>query len=236
MPPEAGLRGMIEMTGYAPVDLELEEKLGKLMEMMLATTQFGEIMLGKLVGVALLTLTAMAPYILLALGAVIAVLTLAPPEIVEGVRQAITLKMVVFFPVFLILGYVLYGSLFIALGSLSESMQDAQTLTVPIMIVLTACVLVVPAGLDNPNAPLVVFASWFPLSAPFAAIVRVPADPSWLSLIGSALLMLVTTVLISWLASRIFRHGVLSGSGMKGVGQWFRRTILRQKDPQITSS
>jgi len=114
----------------------LEEKLGKLMEMMLATTQFGEIMLGKLVGVALLTLTAMAPYILLAIGALVAVLTLAPPEIVEGVRQAVTLKMLIFFPVFLILGYVLYGSLFIALGSLSESMQDAQTLTVPIMIVL----------------------------------------------------------------------------------------------------
>gem|GEM_PF-5879616 len=93
-----------------------------------------------------------------------------------------------------------------------------------------------PAGLDNPNAPLVVFASWFPLSAPFAAIVRVPADPSWLTLIGSALLMLLTTVLISWFASRVFRHGVLSGSGMKSLGLWFRRTILRQKDPQTASS
>jgi ABC-2 type transport system permease protein len=208
----------------------LEEKLGKLMEMMLATTQFGEIMLGKLVGVAMLTITAMAPYILLAVAGIIAVMTLGPPEVVEGVRQAVTLKMLIFFPVFLILGYVLYGSLFIALGSLSESMQDAQTLTVPIMIVLTVCVLVVPAGLDNPNAPLVVFASWFPLSAPFAAIVRVPADPSWLTLIGSALLMLVTTILISWLASRIFRHGILSGSGVKPLGAWFRRTVLRQKD------
>ena len=206
----------------------LEEKLGKLMEMMLATTQFAEIMLGKLLGVALLTLTAMAPYILLVIGGTIAVMTLGPPEMVEGIREAVTLKMIIFFPVFLLLGYVLYGSLFIALGSLSESMQDAQTLTVPIMIILTACVLVVPAGFSDPNAPLVVFASWFPLSAPFAAIVRLPSDPSWLTLIGSAMVMLASTMLIAWLASRVFRHGILSGSGVKSLGVWFRRAVLRR--------
>ena len=195
----------------------LEEKLGKLMEMMLATTRFVEIMLGKLLGVALLTVTAMAPYILLLLVVLLAVLTHGEPETVAGVREAISLKMVIFFPLYLLLGYVFYGCLFIALGSLSESMQDAQTLTLPIMIVLTACVLVVPAGLADPNSTLVTFASWFPLSAPFASIVRLPADPSWWSLIGSALLMAASTVGVAWLATLVFRQGVLSGGGAKAI-------------------
>ena len=195
----------------------LEEKLGKLLEMVLATTQFAEIMLGKLLGVALLTLTAMAPYILLGLAVLVAALTFGEPETVEGIRSAFSLKMAVFFPLFLLLGYVFYGSLFIALGSLAESMQDAQTLTVPVMIALTACVLVVPAGLTDAEAPLVVLASWIPFSAPFAAIIRLPADPSWLTLFGIALLLLLSTAFVAWIATRAFRHGVLSGAGLKGV-------------------
>ena len=71
-------------------------------------------------------------------------------------------------------------------------------------------------------------ASWFPISAPFAAIVRLPSDPSWLTLIGSALLMLLSTAAVAWLATRVFRHGILSGSGLKSFGTWFRRTVLRQ--------
>jgi len=207
----------------------LEEKLGKLMEMMLASTQFVEIMFGKLLGVALLTLTSLAPYIILVGFGAAAAISMGDPEVIAGIRQAITPKMLVFFPVFLILGYVFYGAFFIALGSLSESMQDAQTLTIPILLVLTACVLVVPAGLADPNAPLVVFASWFPFSAPFAAIIRIPADASWAMLTGSALLLFVSTIGVTWVATQIFKHGVLSGAGLKPLGAWFRRVVLRQK-------
>ena len=208
----------------------LEEKLGKLLEMTLATAQFAEIMMGKLLGIALLTLTAMAPYLLLGALGLLAVMVGGPPDVADGLRAAISVKMMVFFPVFLLLGYIFYGSLFIALGSLSESMQDAQTITVPVLIVLTACVLVVPMGLSDPNAPAVVFASWFPLSAPFAAIVRLPADPSWNVLLAITGIMVASTLAVAWLATRVFRHGVLSGAGLKGVGAWVRRSVLRQAD------
>ena len=199
----------------------LEEKLGKLMETMLATTRFVEIMLGKLLGVALLTVTAMAPYIILLVTLLVVALTYGDPEVVAGIRDAVSLKMLIFFPVFLVLGYTFYGCLFIALGSFAESMQDAQTLTIPILLVLTACVLVVPAGLSDPNAPLVVIASWVPLSAPFAAIIRLPADPGWGMLMGSALLMALATVLVAWLATIVFRQGVLSGGGLRSLWRSF---------------
>ena len=207
----------------------LEEKMGKLLEMLLASTQFAEIMLGKLLGVAMLTLTALAPYILLIGFAGFTALTHADPDIVSAARAAFSAKMLVFFPIFLLLGYVFYGSLFIALGSLSESMQDAQTLTVPIMIILTVCLLVVPFGINDPEAPIVQVASWVPVSAPFAAIVGVAADPPWVKLIAQALFMLASTAFVSWLAARVFRAGVLSSAGTKAAGAWLSRTLLRRK-------
>lgn len=208
----------------------LEEKLNKLLEMMLATTNFGEIILGKLIGVAALTLTAMLPYILLGIGGVVAVVLFGPADVSGPIREAFTWKMMVFFPLFLVLGYIFYGCLFIAMGALAESMQDAQTITTPIVMVLTLCVLVVPLGWGSPDSPLLVFASWFPLSAPFAAISRLPSDPPAWELFLSAGFLALLSIGVIMLASRVFRYGVLSGAGVKGISNWFKRTVLRRKD------
>ena len=209
----------------------LEEKLNKLLEMMLASTRFGEIILGKLIGVAALTLTAMLPYIVLGIGAVVLMIFMGPADVSTALKAAFTWKMMVFFPVFLILGYIFYGSLFIAMGALAESMQDAQTITTPIVMVLTLCVLVVPLGLNSPDSPLLVFASWFPLSAPFAAISRLPSDPPLWELVLSASFLALLSIGVVVLAGRIFRYGVLSGAGIKGFSAWFKRVILRKKSP-----
>ncbi len=204
----------------------LEEKLNKLLEMMLSTTRLSEIMIGKLIGVAALTITAMLPYIVLMLAG--AVFFLASP-VGAAVLQAITPKLIFFFILFLALGYLFYGALFIAMGSLAESMQDAQTLTTPIMLVLSACVMVIPLSLNSPDSPLLTFATWFPLSAPFAAIARLHLDPPWWELLLSASFLFLMSLLVIWIAGRIFRYGILSGAGVKGVSDWFKRAVLRRK-------
>jgi len=206
----------------------LEEKLNKLLEMMLASTRFSEIMMGKLLGVAALTVTALAPYILVGIGTVISLIFFGDPEVSAGLTQAFTLKMMIFFFIFLVLGYVFYGAFFIALGALAESMQDAQTLTTPIMLVLTACLMVVPISLESPDSPIITFASWFPLSAPFAAIIRLPSDPPLWELCLSAFFLFLCAMGVVWIAGRVFRYGVLSGSGVKGIKPWFMRTVLRR--------
>jgi len=229
------LSGILWLTvfsgAYMLLTSMLEEKLNKLMEMMLASTRFSEIIAGKLLGVAALTITAMLPYILIGLAGIVGVVAfgLGGPEMSAAIAKTFTLKMIVFFFIFLILGYVFYGAFFIALGALAESMQDAQTLTTPIMLVLTACILVVPIGINSPDSPILVFASWFPLSAPFAAIVRLPSDPPLWELCLSALFLGVLSVGVIMLAERIFRFGILSGAGVKGATDWFKRTILRRK-------
>lgn len=229
------LSGILWLTvfsgAYMLLTSMLEEKLNKLMEMMLASTRFSEIIFGKLLGVAALTITAMLPYILIGLASIFAIVVLGigGPETSAAIQKTFTLKMVSFFFIFLVLGYVFYGAFFIALGALAESMQDAQTLTTPIMLVLTACILVVPLGLESPDSPLLAFASWFPLSAPFAAIVRLPSDPPLWELCLSAVFLAFISIGVIMLAERIFRFGVLSGAGVKGATDWFKRTILRRK-------
>jgi ABC-2 type transport system permease protein len=207
----------------------LEEKLNKLLEMMLASTHFSEIIVGKLIGVAALTMTAMLPYLVIGIGGVIAIILFGDAETGSAIKQAFTWKMAVFFPLFLVLGYLFYGALFIAMGALAESMQDAQTITTPIVIVLTLCVLVVPMGIKNPDSAILIFASWFPLSAPFAAIARLPSDPPFWELALSAGFLALLSVGVIMLAGRVFRYGVLSGAGVKGAMAWIKRVIFRRK-------
>lgn len=208
----------------------LEEKLNKLLEMMLATTRFSEIILGKLLGVAALTLSMMAPYIIVGVtGVVYYVIFGSDQDIVKGLVSAFDAKMIIFLIIYLILGYILYGAFFIALGSLSSSMQDAQTLTTPILFILMACVAVIPLGLSDPDSPLLRIATFIPFSAPFASIVRLPADPPLWELILSAVFLTVLCIGTITIAGRIFRFGVLSGAGADVVVGWFKRVVLRRK-------
>lgn len=206
----------------------LEEKLNKLLEMMLASTRFSEIILGKLIGVAALTLTTMAPYLLTGAAFVIWFIFNGDPAVSAGLINTFTPKLIIFFIVFLILGYIFYGAFFIALGALAESMQDAQTLTTPIMLVLTSCILVVPLALNSPESPVLDFAAWFPLSTPFASIARLPSDPPWWELTLSAFFLFIVTMGVIWVAGRIFKYGILSGAGVKSVKEWFGRVIFRR--------
>lgn len=208
----------------------LEEKLNMLLEMMLASTRFSEVIFGKLIGVAAITLLAMAPYLIMGAAAIGGyILFGSDNEIINGLIRSFSPKIMIFFIIYLLLGYLFYGAFFVALGALSQSMQDAQTLTTPIVMILTLCVLIVPYGVQNPDSPLLTFASLFPLSAPFAAMIRLPSDPPLWELILSAGFLALITLGVIALASRLFRYGVLSGSGVELITGWIKRVIFRRK-------
>ncbi len=208
----------------------VEEKINKVLEMLLATTRFSEIFLGKLLGVAALTLATLLPWIILGAIGFYGVAQFADGAVADGLAKAMTAKMLIFLPVFFILGYVFYGSIFIALGAMAESMQDASTLMTPMVLMLTACVIVVPIGIAYPDSPLLTIAAWFPFSAPFAAIIRLPSDPPMWETLGSVAVLIASCVFVVWGSARLFAHGVLAGGGMASVKAWFSRVVLRKKN------
>lgn len=227
-----GLAFFLLMTIFAGAFMLLtsmiEEKMNKLLEMMLATTRFSEIMLGKMLGAALLTIASLAPYILIALGGIFGFLLFGEPEQVAAVREAFPLSTILISFIFLILGYMFYAAILIALGALAQSMQDAQTLSLPIVLLMFLGMGVIMIGLNSPDSPLVTAGSIFPLTSPFAMMVRLSSDPPLWQIILSLALLLASVVGVMWLCARIFRFGVLSGSGVEVVKSWFNRVVLRK--------
>ncbi|MGB6230609.1 MAG: ABC transporter permease, partial [Litorimonas sp.] len=206
----------------------IEEKMNKLLEMMLASTRFSEIMLGKMLGAAMLTFASLAPYILLIVGGVIGFLLFGDPDQVAAIREALPLSTIVISLIFLVLGYMLYASVLIALGALAQSMQDAQTLSLPIVLLMFVGIAVIQFGAIAPDSPVVAFASIFPLTSPFAMMIRLASDPPLWQVLLSIALLAASVVAVMWVCARIFRFGVLSGSGVGAIKNWWRRTVLRK--------
>ncbi len=230
----AGLSVLLWLTvfngAYMLLMSMVEEKINKVLEMLLATTRFSEIFLGKLLGVAALTLATLLPWIIVGALGFYAAAQFADGAVADGLAKAMTPQMLIFLPVFFFLGYVFYGSIFIALGALAESMQDASTLMTPMVLVLTACIIVVPIGIAYPDSPLLAIAAWFPFSAPFAAIIRLPSDPPLWETLGSVAVLVASCLFVVWASSRLFAHGILSGGGTASVKAWFSRVVSRKKN------
>ncbi len=207
----------------------VEEKINKVLEMLLASTRFSEIFFGKLLGVAALTLASLLPWIVLGAFGYYAASIFADGAIAQGLSEAISPQMLIFMPVFLLLGYVFYGSMFIAAGAMAESMQDASTLMTPLVLLLTACIMVVPIGIAYPDSPLLAVAAWVPFSAPFAAVIRLPSDPPLWQTLGSVLVLIFSSAFVVWGSGRLFKHGVLAGNGLASVKQWFGGLVKKRK-------
>ena len=96
------------------------------------------------------------------------------------------------FIVYFILGYLFYAALLCGIGSLANNLKEAQTLMMPIQLLLIVpLVVMVPIGRD-PNGLLAQVLSWFPPFTPFVMMNRAAFPPGWITYVGTTLLMLVS--------------------------------------------
>jgi len=93
------------------------------------------------------------------------------------------------------------------------------------MMILIVPLLVMQIAMRNPDAMLVKVLSWVPLFTPFLMSARAPSGPPLVEIIGTMAGMLVTVVVITWLAGRAFRAGALSGVKLewKSLGRVLKR-------------
>ena len=187
----------------------VEERSNKILDTLLTSVSPLEILIGKLIAVAAVSTT-----LLLVWGGLGAwLLNVAASHAAGGVFAQIAAAfvephLIASFAIGFIAGYLLFGAIFLALGSLCESSQDAQTLLGPVSLVLALPLMLLAPALDNPNAPIVAAASWFPLFTPFLLIVRAPAGLPWLEIAGMAGVMLISVIVVLNLAARVFKAGV----------------------------
>jgi ABC-2 type transport system permease protein len=111
-------------------------------------------------------------------------------------------------------GYLLYSSLFAAVGSaVNEDPQDAQSLMLPITLPIIFAIVIMTKAVNDPNSSLAVFGSLFPLTSPIVMMARiaygVPEGVSVLQLVLSMVFLVAGFLGTTWLAGKIYRTGIL---------------------------
>ena len=185
----------------------MEEKSNRILEVLLSSASATEILTGKVLGVALLTLTVMAAWG--GIGAV-SLISFAPDRAGDIGQVLLHGGMLGYFAAYMVGGYLMYAVLFAAIGAFCETPRDAQTLMGPIMMILVVPILVMQMALQTPDAPVVKILSWIPFFTPFLMLGRMHANPPMIEIAGTMAGMFVTALFMVWVAGRAFRAGALS--------------------------
>jgi ABC-2 type transport system permease protein len=205
----------------------IEEKGAKILEALLSSARYHEILIGKLLGVAAVSATLLAVWGLFAAAGLISAARSGAPLPMEALQTLLDPGLLLPFVGYFVLGYLMYGAIFLAVGSLCETIQEAQTLMTPMIFVLMAPMLMLPVIIRAPDAPLVTVMSWVPLYTPFLMMMRLYSEPPLYEVIGTTLLLIVTTVAILWGAGGVFRAGVIGRASPESVKRFFGKLARR---------
>jgi len=184
----------------------LEEKTSRIMEVMLSTASAKELMAGKILGVGAVGLTQVAIWAGTALVFSAGPLA-AGAALLKGV---LSIKLLIFFALYFLLGYVLYSTLCAAVGSMVNSEQEAQQLQFLIMMPMILSVIMIMQIFQHPNSPLAFWGSLFPFTAPLVMFTRIAMQEPQMWQIGLSIVLMVATIYgMIWLCGRIYRVGIL---------------------------
>jgi ABC-2 type transport system permease protein len=184
----------------------LEEKTSRIMEVMLSTASAKEMMAGKILGVGAVGLTQVGIWAVAA-GVYSTAGLVASGNLLKGV---ITIKLLLSFGVFFLLGYVLYSALCAAVGAMVNSEQEAQQLQFLVMMPMILSVFVIVNIFQHPSSSLAFWGSMFPFTAPLVMFARIAMQtPPWWQITISIGLMVATIYGLVLLCGRIYRVGIL---------------------------
>jgi ABC-2 type transport system permease protein len=186
----------------------IQEKTSRIFEVMLATVKPTDMLAGKLIGVGAVGLVQIL--IWLAAGLAIVASPLAAAMMTGQFAIHVTWAEGILFPVYFLLGYLLYSSLFAGLAATCETEQELQ-MYMPLAAVPTwlsfALIIVI---MNNSNSPWAIAGSLFPPTAPIVMFLRMASEiPPWWQFAVSIGLLAVSIVATLWFASRLYRVGIL---------------------------
>ena len=113
------------------------------------------------------------------------------------------------FGVFFVLGYFLFSSLYAAVAAMCSSDEEAQQTQMPVTILLVLPMMVLAPIIEDPHGPLGTWLSLVPFFSPILMFPRFMAGAPFWQVGVSLLLMVVTIVIVAWIAGRIYRVGIL---------------------------
>jgi len=220
----------------------MEEKVSRIAEVIISSVKPFQLMMGKITGIGAVGLVQFIIWIVLVFGLQL-LLPLIFPDLLNqmhgqpiqpaGIQAAQAIKdnggmteimrsfsqinfplIIGCFIFYFLGGYLLYSSLFAAVGSaVNEDPQDAQSLMLPITMPIIFAIVIMTKAVNEPNSGLAVFGSLFPLTSPIVMMARIahgiPDGVSLWELILSIVLLIAGFIATTWLAAKIYRTGIL---------------------------
>ena len=196
----------------------IEEKTNRIVEVIISSVKPFQLLIGKIIGVALVGFTQFVLWVLLSvLVANIAGNTLLSDnpvgvfDTISSLLVGINLNvLILYFMFYFIGGYLLYSSFFACIGAAVDNETDTHQMVLPITIPLILSIAMIEAIINNPDGTLAFWMSIFPLSSPIIMMVRLPFGgvESWEILVSTSVL-LISFLLTTWVSSRIYRIGIL---------------------------
>jgi len=200
----------------------IEEKNNRIIEVLISSTDTPTLFYGKIIGIGLAGLTQVAIWILLA----VAFLGQASLGIDKSIVNFLTLELGLYFIIFFIIGYFMYSVLFSIVGASVNTDQEAQQFAAPITYLLIIPFIIGIMVTQNPNNPVVVITSFFPLFTPTLMFMRISvAIPSFFQIALAIAVSVLFTMFMAWLGAKIFRVGILmygKRPSIKEIMRWIR--------------
>ena len=245
----------IFVSGAQVMNSVVHEKVNRIVEVMVCSVKPWELMWGKIIAVGLTCLTQMALWAILTMlivGVAIGVMGIdameltepnsmlgAMPQVGADVNpqfstlnsQLSTLLSIdwgfvfVMFVIYFIGGYLLYSSLFAAIGASVDNEEDTNQFMMPITIIVLFALYAGIYSAENPDGPLAFWCSMIPFTSPMVMMVRIPFDvPMWQ--LGLSLGLLALTIVGTiWLSAKIYRVGILmygKKPSLKEILKWIK--------------
>ncbi|MES2618153.1 MAG: ABC transporter permease [Bacteroidota bacterium] len=225
-----------------------EEKNNRIVEIIVSSVKPFQLMMGKILGVALVGLTQFLAWIVLS-GILITVVSIAiglqqvdsgslssvqsqipsgsgagmMSSVLEQFHSLDYPKIITGFIIFFFGGFLLYSAIFAAIGSAVDSDTETQQFMFPVSMPLVfGLVIAQIAVIKDPNSTLAYWCSYIPFTSPVVMMVRLPFDVSWGQIILSAIILFGTFVITVWLAGKIYRIGILSYGQKASYKQMFK--------------
>lgn len=218
----------------------IEEKTNRIIEVMISSVKPFQLMIGKIIGIALVGLTQFFFWLIIALiGASIAPFLMESSPLIQNeintansplnsleIFNNLPIYTLVFgFIFYFIAGYFLYGSLFASVGAAVDHETDSQQFMLPLTLPLILSFIMIQPIIDNPHGDLAYWFSMIPLTSPIIMMVRIPFGVPIFELILSMTFLIIGIISSIWLSSKIYRVGILmygKKPSYKEVWKWIK--------------
>jgi ABC-2 type transport system permease protein len=147
------------------------------------------------------------------------------PDIITTIHRIDFGVIIGAFIFFFLGGFLLYGSMFAAIGSAVDSDTDVQQFMLPVTIPMIVAIIVMNNVIMNPEGQIAFWFSIIPFTSPVIMMARIPFGVPWFEVLLSGTVLILTFILMTWLSGKIYRTGILmygKKTGYREMLKWLR--------------